>query len=187
MALTSEVLFVNLAYLKRVTQLKGGVDENYVIPAIILAQDLHLQMLLGTALFERLKTDVSNGTLSRRYEDLLDTHVRKVTAWWTMVELLPNLYVQIDNAGLVQRTASNDTTASASDLRREVERARSNAQFYGKQMYRFLQTFAGEFAEYTETAPEGIMAQSSVYRQNGYSITGSSNVSRNAEIFTIKP
>lgn len=187
MALTSEVLFVNTAYLKRVTQLNGGVDENHIIPAIILAQDIHLQILLGTALYERLKSDVAAGTLAGRYEALMDNHVRKVTSWWTMVELLPNLYVQIDNAGLVQRTASNDTTATAADLKREVERARSNAQFYGKQMHRYLQTYAGDLPEYTETSPEGIMAQQSTYRQNGYSITGSRLGWRNDELFTIKP
>ena len=39
MALTAEVLFVNPDYLKRITQLNGGVEEAVMVPAIILAQD----------------------------------------------------------------------------------------------------------------------------------------------------
>ena len=42
MALTAEILFVNPDYMKRLTQLNGGVEDAVMIPAIILAQDKYL-------------------------------------------------------------------------------------------------------------------------------------------------
>jgi len=44
----AEVLFVNPNYLKRVTQLNGAVDENYISQAVILAQDKNVQPSQGT-------------------------------------------------------------------------------------------------------------------------------------------
>ena len=55
MALTAEVLFVNPDYMKRMTQLNGGVEDAVMVPAIILAQDKYIQQYLGTDLLEKLK------------------------------------------------------------------------------------------------------------------------------------
>ena len=107
MSLTAEILFVNPDYLKRITQLNGGVDEAVIVPAVILAQDKWIQQFLGTDLLNKLKNDVSGSGPTGAYATLLDNYVRKATAWWTMVELLPNLYVKLDNGGLVIRTAEN--------------------------------------------------------------------------------
>ena len=53
MALTAEVLFVNPDYMKRITQLNGGVEDAVMVPAIILAQDKHIQQYLGTDLLNK--------------------------------------------------------------------------------------------------------------------------------------
>jgi len=101
MALTAEVLFVNPDYMKRMTQLNGGVEDSVMVPAIILAQDKHIQQYLGTDLLNKLKADIEAASVTGNYETLLDGYVRKATVWWSMVELLPNLYVKLDNGGLV--------------------------------------------------------------------------------------
>ena len=124
--------------MKRLTNLDGSVDDNTLVPSIILAQDLHIQQLLGTDLFEKLRSDIGTGALGGDYEPLLDNYVRKATCWWTMVDLLPSLYVKIENGGLVQRNAQNAAPVSADDLHREVERARNNAKFYGQRLSLYL-------------------------------------------------
>ena len=59
MALQAEVLYVNPDYMKRLTQLNGGVEDAVMVPAIILAQDKYLQQYLGADLHEKLKADIS--------------------------------------------------------------------------------------------------------------------------------
>ena len=167
-----EVLFVDPNYLKRVTQLNGGVDENYIVQAVILAQDKNIQLYLGSDLYDALKTKVQNATLAGNYQILMDTYVRKATAWWTMVELLPSLYVKIDNGGLVIRSSDNTTAISQSDFHREVERARQNANFYTNQMYRYLCQNPNLFPEYTTDLQNRITAQPFVYYQSGLGIGG---------------
>lgn len=171
MALQAEVLFVNPDYMKRLTQLNGGVEDAVMVPAIILAQDKYLQQYLGTDLLNKLKADVSAGTVSGDYATLLDSYVRKATVWWTMVELLPNLYVKLDNGGLVIRTAENTAAISEADLHREVENARQNAQFYTSRLVEYLCANQSSFPEYTSNTSPDMFPESQVYYQNGMTIS----------------
>jgi len=171
MALTAEVLFVNPDYMKRITQLNGGVEDAVMVPAIILAQDKHLQQYLGTDLLEKLKADVSGGTITGNYEALLDGYVRKVVVWWSMVELLPNLYVKLDNGGLVIRTAENTAAISEADLHREIENARQNAQFYTTRLVEYLCYNLSFFPEYTSNTGADMFPEKTAYYQNGMTIS----------------
>lgn len=172
MALQAEVLFVNPDYMKRITQLNGGVEDAVMVPAIILAQDKYLQQYLGTDLLNKLKAEVSGGTLTGVYEALLDGYVRKVTVWWTMVELLPNLYVKLDNGGLVIRTSDATAPISPDDLHREIENARQNAQFYTTRLVEYLCANMTLFPEYTSNSGADMFPDSAVYFQNGMTISG---------------
>jgi hypothetical protein len=171
MALQAEVLFVNPDYIKRITQLNGGVEDAVMVPAIILAQDKYLQAYLGTDLLNKLKSDVSAGTVTGAYETLLDTYVRKVTVWWAMVEMLPNLYVKLDNGGLVIRTAENTAAIGPDDLHREIENARQNAQFYTTRLVDYLIFNSSSFPEYTSNTDADMIPEYTAYYQNGMTIS----------------
>ena len=174
MALQAEVLFVNPDYLKRLTNLNGSVEDSYIIPSVILAQDKYLQQYLGTDLLDKVKSEVSGGTLSGNYLTLMDDFIRKVVCWWTMVDLIPTLYVKIDNGGLVIRTAENTSAISPDDLHREVERARTNAQFYTQRLVDYLCNNSSFFPEYSSNTNGDMIPDTTAYSQNGFEISGAS-------------
>lgn len=169
MALTAEVLFVNTEYMKRLTMLNGSVDDDLIVPAIVLAQDKYMQNYLGTDLLNKLKADVA--TLTGVYETLMDDYVRKATCWWSMVELIPNLYVRMDNGGLILRSPENTAPITEADLHREVERARQNAQFYTQRMVQYLCSNAPSFPEYVSNTHPDMSPERIVYNQNGLTVS----------------
>ena len=171
MALQAEVLFVNPDYIKRITQLNGGVEDAVMVPAIILAQDKYLQQFLGTDLLRKLKADISAGTVTGAYATLLDDYVRKATVWWAMVEMLPNLYVKLDNGGLVIRTSDNTAAIGPDDLHREIENARQNAQFYTTRLVDYLMFNSSSFSEYTSNTDADMIPEYGTYYQNGMTIS----------------
>ena len=171
MALTAEVLFVNPDYIKRITNINASVEDSYLVPSIILAQDKYIQLYLGTDLLEKLKADITAGTVSGDYATLLNSYVRKATLWWTMVDLMPSLYVKIDNGGLVIRTSEDTATISPGDLHRETERARTNAQFYTFRLYRYLCNNSSLFPEYASNTGADMLPQPADYYQSGMSIS----------------
>ena len=172
MALTAEVLFVNPDYIKRITNINGSIEDAYLVPSIILAQDKYIQLYLGTDLLEKLKSDISGSSLLGDYATLMDSYVRKSTLWWTMVELIPSLYVKMDNGSLVLRVSEDTQAISPDDLHREVERARQNAQFYSYRLYEYLSHNSGLFAEYSTNTGADMLPQPADYYQSGMSISG---------------
>jgi len=171
MSLEAEVLFVNPDYIKRITNINASIEDSYLIPSVILAQDKYIQLYLGTDLLEKLKTDISAGTISGDYETLLDKYVRKATLWWTMVDLMPSLYVKIDNGGLAIRVSDDTTSISPDDLHRETERARTNAQFYTFRLYQYLCNNSSLFPEYSSNTGADMLPQPADYYQSGMSIS----------------
>ena len=144
-----EVLFINSDYIKRYTGLNGSVEEGYLFPYILTAQDKNLQLYLGTALYERLKEDVADGTLAGDYKALMDNYVLKSLMWWAMVEVLPTLYVKIDNGGLVIKNAPNTTPISRNDLQMQIDNAKNNALFYSNRLTDYLCDNSSLFPEFT--------------------------------------
>ena len=174
MALTAEVLFVNTDYLKRITNLNGSVEDSVIVPAIILAQDKYIQQYLGTDLLNHLKTNISS--LSGNYETLMDSYVRKTTAWWTMCELIPSLYVKLDNGGMVIRVSDNTQAITEEDLHREVERARQNAQFYTERLVSYLCNNSSLFPQYSSNVSPDMHPERVAYNQNGFTVSHGADV-----------
>ena len=178
MALTPEILFVNPDYIKRITNINGSIEDAYLVPSIILAQDKYIQLYLGTDLLNNLKADIQAGTLSCDYAVLMDSYVRNATLWWAMVEMIPSLYVKMDNGSLVIRISEDTTSITPDDLHREVERARQNAQFYTFRLYDYLCNNSSLFPEYTSNTGADMLPQPADYYQSGMSISGSSRYPR---------
>lgn len=170
MPLTPEVLFINADFMKRYSHLNGSVEEAYMVSHIMLAQDKYVQSFLGTSLFNKIKTDISTNSLAGNYVTLMDTHIRKVTLWWTMVEMIPSLYVRLDNGGLVVRISEDTTPITKGDLNREIDRARTNAQFYTERMVDYLCNNSSLFPEYTDLNPGDICPEKQVYFESGMEI-----------------
>lgn len=184
MALTAETLFVNPDYLRRITSLNGSVDESFIVPAVIVAQDKVLQAYLGTDLMTKLKAEAASGSPDAVYINLLDNYVRKVVAWWTMCELMPTLYVKINNGSLAIRTAENTTSITADDLHREVERARDNAEFYTERLVKHLMNNSQLYPEYTTNSGGDMLPQTETYNQNGMTISGRSDTELKRYLFS---
>ena len=66
-------LFVSSTRLKKDTALGGSVDDNLIMPYILLAQDMNILPVLGTDLYEALKTKIHGGSLTGDYKTLMET------------------------------------------------------------------------------------------------------------------
>jgi hypothetical protein len=136
MNLPAEIQLISADYLKKVTQVNGSVDDNFIRPFITTAQDLHLERYLGTDLMEYIKDNRTS--LAGDYLELYQKHIVKVLAWWTVVELTPHLYVKLDNGTLVIRTSEETTPITENDFTRMVENSRQKATAYTDKMVRWL-------------------------------------------------
>lgn len=149
MAIAAEVLLLNEDMYKAWTPINGAVDPDLMKPHIILAQDKYLEQYLGTDLFVKIKTDAAAGTITGVYSTLLDTYIRKVVLWWTVVEALPSLHIKIDNGTLAMRTSEDTQTVGLTELNQFRDKARDNAQMYTQKMVDYLCANSSSFPEYS--------------------------------------
>ncbi|QDP46904.1 MAG: hypothetical protein Unbinned1529contig1001_19 [Prokaryotic dsDNA virus sp.] len=176
MAIPKIHLFASPEYVRRITQVNLAVDDDRIVPAIILAQDKHLQPYLGTRLYDRLLAILSGSSASANETLLLDTHCRRVVVWWTVVELLPDLHTFIDAGGLLTRAPEGSEALDPAQMSKHIERARGNAAFYTTRMIDYLLFNQSLYPEYTKATEEEMPAETSAYYQSGMTISGRTNL-----------
>lgn len=167
------VLLASPEYVKHITSINKSVDDDRLRVAIYLTQDTRLHPVLGTRLYEKFLADGRTNTIAGAYLDLLDTHIRRVVAWWCMLDLMPDLYSQVDNGGLVQRTGDGGTPIDKQALDLQINRARQYGNFYADRMIDHMRYYQSRYPEYSVSSNDEMVPITDVYRQNGLQITGS--------------
>jgi hypothetical protein len=163
-----EVLIISDVYIKKYTTVNGAVDPNLLYPSIYLAQDKYLAPYLGTNLFEKIKNDIENNTLSGDYLTLVDDYARRVVMWWTMVEAAPSLTYKVDNGTMVQRTSEDTSPVADVVFKDQLARWQQNAEHYTSLMVDYLCANSSLFPEYSnnvwpQRCPIGIIKGSQNY------------------------
>lgn len=178
MGLSSQVIFIDASYIKAYSHIDGSVDEKDMLPSIIQAQDSQIQPILGTELFDALKTKITNGTISGDYDTLLNDYVRMTTLKWTLVHFYPYLQGKILNGTIGSRNVDNITALSQSEVGRLVDIERSNAQFYSERLIEYLLNNSSLFPEYNQNSGADMNPETQTYSEGGLTISGSNRMNR---------
>lgn len=189
MAIPAEIEFIDANYIRKYTPVNHAVDAEILRPAVYTAQDMYIQNSLGTDLYNKLKTEISAGTLAGVYLTLHQTYVMKATLWWTMVNLYPFLWVKHDNGNIVHRFSESTNQIDAGTYDRLVDQARSNAQFYTTRLEEYLCHNASSFPEFTSNTSPDIYPGTSGYTRGATMFGRSANRNNglsNPEFFPFK-
>jgi hypothetical protein len=143
-------LFISPEDLVKRTAINGNVDRDQMIQFIKIAQDIHVQALLGTALYNRLKTDVLNNTLAGNYQTLLEDYVQDVLVHYSMTEILPFLAYKVSNGGVFKKQSENSEGIEKSELEYLIQRERDIAEHYGRRLVSYLTFYGSLTPEYYE-------------------------------------
>lgn len=147
--MSKNILLISPSVLKERTALHDNVDEKLIYPEIKAAQDMYLLPLLGTALFNRLLTAVSNGSLSGAYKKLVDEYLIDCLVNYVLSEMPENINFQFTNKGVTTKTGDNTQQPSLSDMYSLVAKYKSRAEHYRQRAEKYLRQNADAlFPEY---------------------------------------
>ena len=147
MAIT-HTLLISSDSLKRTTTISASVDDNLIHPVILLAQDRYILPVLGTDLFEKLKTEVE-GTPAGNYETLLKEYVQKCLCQFTLATLYPVLRLRAVRHSVVQMDNEQGTSASFDDIEPLISSALDMGEFYRERLIDYLTENSSLFPEYS--------------------------------------
>ena len=96
----AQVLFVSPADVIKRTGINGNVDRDKMIKFIKIAQDIHVQGIMGTRLFEKFKTDIEAGNIPTNYQTLLDDYIQDMVIHYAAIDILPYIHFKVANGGI---------------------------------------------------------------------------------------
>ena len=160
------VLFVNEDKLKSSTAINYNVDTAFLLPFLKIAQDKHLQIILGTKLYDKLQNDIAgvdNATLTGAYKTLVDDYIQDAIIHYALVEALPFISFQIKNGSITQKNSENGTAATRQDVDYLVQKERDSAEFYGQRIVEYLCNDSSSFPEYSQNTGADLNPISNAY------------------------
>ena len=157
-------LYISATRLKKDTALGGSVDDNLIMPYILLAQDMYILPILGTDLDNKLKSEIQAGTLAGAYKTLIEDYLQKALVQFAFAELAPFMRLRfVNNAIVVMGATDQSSSASYDDIKPLMDRAKDAAEFYRERTIDYLRNNTSSFSEYTSNSGSDLDASTSNY------------------------
>jgi len=143
-------LFISATRLKKDTALGGSVDDNLIMPYILLAQDMNILPVLGTDLYDKLKSDVQGGSLTGAYKTLVETYIQPALVQFAFSTLAPYLRLRFSNNSVVVMGATEQSSsATYDDIKPLMDTATDAAEFYRQRLIDYIRNNQSSFPEFS--------------------------------------
>lgn len=142
-------LFISTNRLKKDSSLGGSVDDDLLLPYILMSQDRYILPVLGTDLYNKLISDVNNDTLTGNYLTLLQTYIQPALVQFSYAVILPFLRLRMVNNAIVTMSSEQGGSVSHEDLKPLINSAMDMGEFYRERLIDYIRNNTGLFPEYS--------------------------------------
>lgn len=163
--MSANTLLVMPTVIKDRTQIHTNVDDKLIYPEIKAMQDMYIVNLLGSALFNKIQTDIANDTLAGDYKDLMDNYILDCLCWLVIAELTSTINNQIWNTGVASTNADKTSTATPQVVEQLRHKYMSRAEHYINRCRLYLIANTTLFPEFISisTTIDAVMPQRSSF------------------------
>jgi hypothetical protein len=149
-------LLISQSYLKDKSVINDNVDFKILTPVIELVQDKHILPLLGSDLFELIKTQSTPPTtLTAANQTLLDDYILKAMVHYILAESVSSFRFRYMNKGILTKTAENAQPISREEAKDLYDENMSNAQFYAGELKKYITRNQTSFPAYFTSGDVG--------------------------------
>jgi hypothetical protein len=144
-------LFINRTDLIRNSIMDGNVDTDKFIQFIKLAQEIDVQQIIGTNMYDGLTAAIPNidQPANSRWKIVLNDYVVPMLIWYAQASYYPFAAYQVRNGGVFKHRSENADTVSKTEVDFLVEKARTNADWYSRRFIDFMAFNQTTYPEYT--------------------------------------
>lgn len=146
--MSKNIIFITEQTFKERTGASNAIDGKQLFPMIKVAQDIHIQPVLGSTLYLRLQEGIDDNDLNNDEKNLIDNYITDALIWFTMSMLPMVMGYQLFSKGFLQKTSEESNTPSRADLELIESKYKSMAEFYNKRMIKYLQENYELYNEY---------------------------------------
>ena len=149
-------LFINRTDLVKNSIIDGNVDTDKFIQFIKVAQQIDIQNLLGTDLYNKIGADIASGSLSGNYLSLTNTYIQPTLIWFAQMNYIPFAAYQIKNGGVFKHSSETAQNVDKNEVDYLVGKAREYANYYSTRLVDYLIFNDNLFPEYNSNSDEDI-------------------------------
>jgi hypothetical protein len=107
---------------------------------------------LGTVLFNKLQTDITNGdAFTGRYEELVEDYVKPTLVWYACVEYIPFSGISFKSEGSFKHQSESSISPGKNEIDYLLSKALNNADYYATRLQDFLIAYSVEIPEFLES------------------------------------
>ena len=143
--MTTFAYFITASFLKENTPLNENVDDKLIKNAIKEAQDIFIQDIIGSDLYNEIMSQIVAGTTTALNVTLLDKYIQPCLMHYTVCESALPLTYKFINKSISTRNADDANPISVSELNIIEERYRAKAVYYGTRLRNYLKQNATSY------------------------------------------
>ena len=133
-------LFISTDRIKKDTALGGSVDDNLLLPYILMAQDRYILPVLGTDLNDKLISDIQGSSL---------TYIQPALVQFAFATVLPFLRLRMVNNSVVTMSSEQGSSVSHEELKPLINASMDQAEFYRERLIEYIRNNTSSFPEYS--------------------------------------
>lgn len=132
-------LFVTTSYIKNYGIVEGNLDDKLITSTIRMVQDINLQPILGSSLYNAISDQIANNTLTAANTTLLDDYIAPYMLWMVVAEGTVIFNYRYSNKAVNTMNSENQFPVTMKELELLQAKYSAKADFYGKRMSLFLE------------------------------------------------
>ena len=152
-----QVLLISEAKLTSFTNLNENVYPSDIITSIITAQDLDLQILLGSKFYDGLKTRVLANTQTAAETILLDDYIAPFLLNQALWRMLPAIKYKLLNKSVLSPSSETANSISLEEFIYLRNDQQQTSNFYKERLRNFLWEYRNDYPEYVQPDYKGIV------------------------------
>lgn len=131
-------LFCSEAWLIENSIINENVSYSQLRPTLVKVQEMRIQSIVGTELYQELEGQIVSGTLTALNATLLNDYIRPAIREWLYFELPNVLAFKYMNKGMVKRTSTESESLDMTEIKRLIAKAQNDAEWYSERATRYL-------------------------------------------------
>jgi len=134
----AELLFIAPEEITATTILGGNVDIDKYVFCIASVQITTIEPLLGTELYNKIKNDVENTTLTGLYETLYNDFIKPITKNESLAQYIEIASYMLNNGGLFKHTGDNIEVVDKQEAQFLAQKYSLMAQMYVQRFEKWI-------------------------------------------------
>ena len=147
---SNKVLMLTADYYKRNSVVNLNVDEEILHPQIVKAQNVRIEKILGTNLFDTVLAEIDAQTYTARITTLLEDYIQPALVEWITYTALPYLNYKLTNKSVSKKSSDNSEPSDLNEVNYLRQNIRDDAEYYSERITKFLETNDVTYPEYKE-------------------------------------